>query len=47
MSKLIKNGESFMVTIPQAICKKLSWTEQTEVLINLDTISGKVIIEKL
>jgi antitoxin component of MazEF toxin-antitoxin module len=44
--KIIKNGSSYMVTIPQAIINKLKWNETTKVFINLDTISGKIIIEK-
>ena len=44
--KIIKNGSSHMVTIPQAIINKLRWDENTKVFINLDTMSGKIIIEK-
>lgn len=44
--KVIKNGSSYMITIPQQIINKLKWNEQTKVFINLDVLSGKVIIEK-
>lgn len=35
-----------MITIPQQIINKLKWDEQTRIFINLDPISGKIIIEK-
>ena len=44
--KVIKNGSSYMITIPQDIIRKLKWDETTNVFTNLDTMSSKIIIEK-
>ena len=44
--KIIKNGNSYMVTIPQPIINKLKWDNNTKVFTHLDTMSGKIIIEK-
>lgn len=45
--KVIKNGSSYMITIPQQIIQKLKWDESTNVFINLDSMSGKIIVEKI
>jgi len=47
MSKVIQNGSSHMVIIPQEIIQKLGWNKQTNVYVGIDSLSGKVTIEKI
>lgn len=36
-----------MVVIPKQIIDKLKWDQNTQLFINLDSMSGKIIIEKI
>jgi len=36
-----------MAILPKAIVQKLRWDETTNIFINLDSMSGKITIEKI
>lgn len=47
MAKLIKNGKSFMVIIPQDIVKRFAWDKRPELFVSTDAYQKRVIIEEL
>ncbi|MFH1255773.1 MAG: hypothetical protein V1494_00635 [Candidatus Diapherotrites archaeon] len=47
MVKLIKNGKNLYCRIPREVVQAAGLTKETQLLVNYDRISGRIILEKI